>query len=99
MIARHRYKVEQIANLLKGAATRQLVSEHLHPLTQHAAPGERPPRMWAEHEWKVYLDSEEAIENAIQYVNDNPIKEGKPAQHWPFVTPFTGLDKGWVTYH
>jgi hypothetical protein len=55
--------------------------------------------MWAAHEWKVYLDSEEAIENAIAYVNGNPAKEGKPRQRWSFVTPFTGLDKGWVTYH
>jgi hypothetical protein len=54
--------------------------------------------MWSEHQWKVYLDTEEAIDNAIVYVNDNPPKEGKPAQHWSFVTPFTGLDAGWVTY-
>ena len=99
VIGRHRYKVEQVVNLLKGASTRQLVSEGLHPLTQHAAPGKRPPNMWAAHEWKVYLDSEEAIENAIAYVDDNPAKEGKPVQRWSFVTPFTGLDKGWVTYH
>jgi len=34
--------------------------------------------MWAAHEWKVYLDSEEAIENVMQYVDDKPIKEDKP---------------------
>jgi hypothetical protein len=37
--------------------------------------------MWAEHEWKGYLDSEEAITAAIAYVNENPIREGKPAEH------------------
>lgn len=100
VIARHTYKVEQIANLLKGAATRQIIDANLHPLAAFAEPGGRPPRMWSEHQWKVYLDSEEAIENAIAYVNDNPVKEGKRPQHWPFVTPFTGLPPGgWTTYH
>ncbi|HUT94492.1 MAG TPA: hypothetical protein VMY37_33850 [Thermoguttaceae bacterium] len=99
VIARHRYKVEQVANLLKGEATRSMIRENLHPLARFAGPGERPPRMWAEHEWKGYLDSEEAITGAIAYVKENPIREGKPAQHWPFVAAFTGLDAGWVTYH
>jgi len=99
VIARHRYKVEQVANLLKGEATRKLIEQDLHPLARFAEPGERPPRMWAEHQWKVYLDSEEAILGAIGYVNENPIREGKSAQRWGFVTAFSGLDAGWVTYH
>lgn len=97
VIARHSYKVEQVVNLLKGAATRRLIETGLHPLADFAKPGERPPRMWAEHEWKVFLDSEEAIENAINYVMENPTKEEKPPQHWSFVTPFAGLDAGWIT--
>ncbi|HUG69130.1 MAG TPA: hypothetical protein VMM76_15375 [Pirellulaceae bacterium] len=100
VIARHTYVVEQIANLLKGAATRKLIEQHCHPLADHARPGKRPPRMWAEHEWKVYLDSEEAIENAITYVETNPEKEGKAKQTWSFVTPFEGISKaGWTSYH
>ncbi len=99
VVARHRYKVEQIANLLKGAATCQLIDDHLHPLAAHAKPGKRPPGMWARHQWKVYLDSDEAIENAIAYVIDNPIKEGKPQQNWHWITPYAGLDSGWVTHH
>ena len=100
VIARHTYRVEQIANLLKGTATSQLMKERCHPLAAYAKPGKRPPRMWAEHEWKVYLDSEEAIDDAIQYVEDNPGKEEKPKQIWSFVSPFRGLPKGgWITYH
>ena len=99
VIARHRYKVEQVANLLKGEATRNLIEQDLHPLGQFAEAGQRAPRMWAEHQWKVYLDSEEAIVGAIAYVEENPTREGKPAQHWRFVTAFTGLDAGWVTYY
>lgn len=99
VVARHRYKAEQIANLLKGAATRQLIADDRHPLLSHAKPGKRPPGMWARHQWKSYLDSDEAIENAIAYVIDNPIKEGKPRQDWKWITPYTGLDFGWITYH
>lgn len=98
VIARHRYKVEQMANLLKGAATTQLIEDHLHPLAQYANPEERPPGMWARHQWKVYLDSDEQIENAIAYVNANPIKEGKPEQKWKWITPYRGLEAGWTTY-
>lgn len=100
VIARHTFKVEQMTNLLKGAATRRIIEDSRHPLQSYATPGQRPPQMWASHLWKVYLDSETAIEQAIAYVRDNPMKEGKPAQNWSFVTPFAGIPSGgWVTYH
>ena len=99
VIGRHRYKAEQIANLLKGAATRQLIANGIHPLRQHAKPGERPPGMWARHQWKSFLDSDNAIENAINYVIENPIKEDKPRQNWRWITPYAGLESGWTTYH
>ncbi len=87
-------------NISKGAATSQFMEEGQHPLAEYAEPGKRPPRMWAEHEWTVYLDSEEAIENAVRYVEDNPIKERLPKQTWAFVTPFAGIPQGgWTTYH
>ena len=100
VIARHTYKIEQICTLLKGEATKQLRKEKLHPHASRADASGKLPSMWSEKEWKVYLDSEEAIENAIRYVEHNPVKEGKPAQKWSFVTPFAGIDKGgWTTYH
>lgn len=99
ILARHTYKVEQMANLLKGAATSRLMEQANHPMQSFASEGERPPRMWAAREWKQYLDSELAIEQAIRYVDDNPEKEGKPRQRWSFVTPFAGVSNaGWTTY-
>jgi REP element-mobilizing transposase RayT len=99
VIARHTYEVEKIANLLKGAATRQLKEEGCHPLAQFNRPDGKTPPMWSSHQWKVYLDSEEAIEEAIHYVEMNPMKEGKPDQQWSLVTPFAGIPKsGWTTY-
>jgi REP element-mobilizing transposase RayT len=99
VVARHRYKIEQIANLLKGASTRHLESEDLHPLSAYRTRTGRPPKMWGRNQWKVYLDSEEAIEAAIAYVELNPEREGKRPQRWSCVTPFTGLPKGWMNYH
>lgn len=98
VISRHRYKVEQIVNLLKGAATAHLMNDGNHPHKQFAQPNERPPGMWARGEWKVYLDSDEQIENAIAYVLENPVKEGKSVQHWKWITPYSGLEAGWTTY-
>jgi len=84
VIARHRYKVEQVVRLLKGAATKQLLEENLHPLMEYCTPDETVTP-WADRKWKVFLDSDEAIQNAIRYVEENPEKEGKPRQHWSFV--------------
>jgi REP element-mobilizing transposase RayT len=100
VIARHTYKVEQICNLLKGAATKQLKSESQHPRAGLEDENGKLPPIWAENEWKVYLDSEETIENAIRYVEENPIKEDKPRQKWSCVTRFAGLDPARrTTYH
>jgi REP element-mobilizing transposase RayT len=100
VIARHTFKVEQVANLLKGEATKQLIRDSLHPQTRFVGADGKLPSMWAEQQWKVFLDSEEAVEAAIRYVEENPVKEGKPRQKWSFVTPFGGIQKGgWVTYH
>jgi REP element-mobilizing transposase RayT len=87
VIARHTYSIEQMANLLKGAATTQLLAEGLHPFARQ---GGRVPTCWARRERKVFLDSPKAILRSIKYVEDNPLKEGKPRQHWAFVTPYRG---------
>lgn len=92
VIARHRYFVEQIANLLKGAATRSLVAEDLHPLADFPMRTGRMPKAWARGQWSVFLENERDVRRATGYVEENPLKEGKPRQRWSFVTPFEGLD-------
>jgi REP element-mobilizing transposase RayT len=100
VLARHSYHVERMVNLLKGSTTTEMMKLGNHPLKSHATPGERPPRMWSAHEWKVFLDSEDAIRQAIAYVERNPENEGKPKQSWNFVSPFAGINTaGWTTYH
>jgi REP element-mobilizing transposase RayT len=88
VIARHTQKVEQIVNLFKGAATRRLIAEQLHPFQALADEQGKVPTCWARKCWKVFLDDVAAIERAIRYVEENPVKEGKRRQRWKFVTPF-----------
>lgn len=75
VVARHRFKVEQVVNLLKGEATKRLVAEELHPLMRFRNPRGVIPTPWAENARRVYLDTEADILRSIQYVEQNPIKE------------------------
>jgi REP element-mobilizing transposase RayT len=84
---RTKLDAEQIVIQLKGEATRSLNAEGIHPF--QATAGARPPKCFAQKEWAVYLDAED-VPRAIQYVENNPIKEGLPRQHWPFVVPHEG---------
>jgi REP element-mobilizing transposase RayT len=87
VLARHEYNVEKLVIQLKGRATEQLLNEKRHPF-QPAEPYEKVTKCWGRGLWKVFLDTGEAIRRAIEYVEQNPVKEGKPLQKWPFVEPF-----------
>jgi REP element-mobilizing transposase RayT len=86
VLARCDRRIQQVVGHLKAEATRQLNAEGLHPssaLQQHSG---HQPSQWAEGGWKVYLDSPGAVAAAVQYVERNPLKEGKRLQRWSFVT-------------
>jgi REP element-mobilizing transposase RayT len=85
VIARHRYRIEQLVGLLKGNATRRLQDEGLHPMSSHVPIGQSLPSPWVRNGWNVFLNTPADITRAIQYVNNNPLKEGLRAQHWSFV--------------
>ena len=70
-----------------GKATRQLEREDIHPLTDWKSPGQRVPKCFARGQWAVYLDPED-VPRAINYVENNPIKEGLKPQNWAFVIPY-----------
>jgi REP element-mobilizing transposase RayT len=86
VIARHHYAIERAVTLLKGAASTQLLEEGLHPFADGRRSNGRLPSCWARGEWKVFLDDYEDVRRSIKYVEDNPLKEGKSPQRWPFVT-------------
>jgi REP element-mobilizing transposase RayT len=92
VIGRHDYNIEQVVIQLKGRATEQLIAEEIHPFQAQRINGKPPTKCWARGQWKVFLSSVEDIERSIIYVRDNPFKEGKPLQYWPFVVPFDPYD-------
>ncbi len=98
VIGRHRYIAEMVTIKLKAAATRSVIERGIHPLMKYAKGDQRPPRMWSEHQWIAFLESADMIDNAINYVIENPMKEGKRRQDWPFVKPFSGIEPGCVKF-
>ncbi len=90
VIARHRYDIESVIEQLKAAATRRLLKEGLHPFGHLRRPDGRPPACWQRGAWSPFLRTPEEIRDRIRYVENNPLKEGKPRQRWPFVVPYTG---------
>lgn len=88
VVGEHRCDIGQIATQLKGAATRRLIAENLHPLVAWATAGKRPPTPWARGEWKVFLKTEEDVFRRIKYVEENPVRAGLRQQKWSFVTTF-----------
>jgi len=104
VLGRHRYKIEFACNLLKGSASTQLDMAGCHPMSRFRNSDDKLPSklpsMWNSKQWIQYLDSEDAVDNAINDVEQNPLKEGKKKQNWSCVTPFEGLGKGgWYTYY
>jgi len=80
--------IERAVGQFKAAATRQLIAEGLHPFAAYAKEGQTPPCCWARKGWTVFLDDVEDACHSIDYVEQNPVKEGKPQQRWSFVVPF-----------
>jgi REP element-mobilizing transposase RayT len=82
VIARHDRTINRIVGHLKARATQQLHDEQLWLDPAHP--------VWAKGCWKVFLDNPEAMRRAIEYVERNPLKEGKQRQSWRFVVPYQG---------
>jgi REP element-mobilizing transposase RayT len=91
VIARHRYQVEQVVNLLKGAAASELVKQGIHPFLHLKHDDAALPKCFAQKSWKVFLDCNADIRRAIAYADNNPEKEGLRRQRWSFVSEFRGI--------
>jgi len=88
VVARHRRPFERIVGHLKARATQVLRAENLHPLAAHRRADGSLPTPWGRRGWYVYLDTPQAVRRAIRYVEQNPIREGKPPQRWKFVVGY-----------
>jgi REP element-mobilizing transposase RayT len=76
--------VEQFVIQMKGAAIRQLIEEGLHPYQDAAEEGVKLPKCFVRGHWSAYLH-EPDVDRAIQYVRQNPVRQGLRPQHWSFV--------------
>ena len=49
-----------------------------------------PPNhpVWSDRPYKVFLYTPKDVTDRIDYVEENPEKEGLPRQHWSFVKPY-----------
>jgi REP element-mobilizing transposase RayT len=97
VIANTQMKVEQRTNLIKGAATTELLARGIHPFEDQRDKDGKLPQCFVRGEWKVFLNSEEDVLRAIRYVENNPLKERLPPQRWGFVrltTPRVALPFG-----
>jgi REP element-mobilizing transposase RayT len=85
VIGCHRYPIEQVVRQLRQAATLQLIADNLHPFVNQRLPSGYLPSVWEQDFWKTFLYTYDDVINEIGYVEENPLKEKKSAQKWPFV--------------
>jgi REP element-mobilizing transposase RayT len=81
IVARHTRPVERIIAHMKAKATRRLKGDGLHPAVPH---------LWARGARHRFLRSDDQMRRAIDYVQQNPLKEGSPRQNWSFVNELHG---------
>jgi REP element-mobilizing transposase RayT len=43
--------------------------------------------------YRTYLETPYDVHREVDYIRNNPVKEGLPEQHWDFVQPYRGNDK------
>ena len=87
VLARLERDLDTVVTHLKSKATMSLRDKNNHPFERFAVGGS-PPACWSRGCWKVYLDSPETVREAIDYVEQNPLKEGKRLQKWSFVKQY-----------
>ena len=79
--------------LLKGATTRELAAEGLHPFQNDPYSNGTLPSPWTRHSWAPFLGTPQAIQRSIGYVERNPIDQGFKKQNWSFVQAHRMLEK------
>ena len=88
VVARHGKTIEQVIGQFKGRSTQAMRAAGCHPLQRFAVGDAAPPTPWPEGCWSVFINGEEQLRAAIEYVERHPTEEGLPPQRWPFVTPY-----------
>jgi len=81
VMRRHRDRAETMIEKLQEASKRKLIEARKRPVNHP---------VWGGEGWKVFLYTRADLEGRIKYVQENPIKAGRPEQQWEFVTPYDG---------
>jgi len=92
VVSRHQYDIEQVVRLLRQAGTAQLLADSIHPFANLRTTNKKLPSIWGQDFRKIFLFHREEVLDRIQYVEDNPLREGKPRQEWSFIVPFIPID-------
>ena len=79
---------------MKGAATRQLLEEGLHPLQRFADHAGNVPSPWSVKPWVVYLFTNEDVERCVRYVKENLVRARMRPQAYSFVVSYGGGTHG-----
>jgi REP element-mobilizing transposase RayT len=82
LLRKHKDPAEEMAEALREASRARLCDA-----------GHRPPDhpVWTGgNTWKGFLDHPEAVRRTITYIEQNPLKIGRPAQPWRFVKAYDG---------
>ena len=79
VIRKHRHLAEEMIARFQEASRGRVLEVGLRPF-------DHP--VWGGPGWKVFLDSTEDVWRTIPYVEQNPVKEEKTVQCYPFVTPY-----------
>jgi hypothetical protein len=85
-----RYDIRRFEGRLKGAATKQLLEEGIHPLQKFAKKDGTVPSPWSVKPWVVYLFTNEDVVRSIDYTNDNLRRSRLPTQTYSFIVPYAG---------
>jgi REP element-mobilizing transposase RayT len=85
-----RYDIRRFAGRLKGAATKQLIAEGIHPLATFPEADGSLPSPWSVKPWVVYLFTNDDVMRCVDYTNENPLKSGRPRQNWDWITEYAG---------
>jgi REP element-mobilizing transposase RayT len=85
LIRKHRDHAEMMVEHLQSASRAKLVEA-----------GRRAPThpVWGGPGWRVFLYRQEDFVRVIAYIQNNPVKIGRPAQHWSFVKRYDGWMPG-----
>lgn len=82
LIRKHKHHAETMIENLQTASREALISTKRRP-TEHPVWGNGPG-------WKRFLYTEADIRGVIRYIEQNPVKAGRPVQLWPFVKVYDG---------